>query len=183
MEWTMVTVYMGCAFVGGAVLVLQLLLLFFGGDTDVDAGMDVDEVHTDGDHLGFLSIRAIAAFLTFFGLTGWWGSVGEWGTVPTLAAAVGSGSLMMAVVAWLVSLQRKLYSQGNIDPANAVGRAAKVYLRIPGSSSGKGKITVTVQGRAKQYEAVTDGPELATGSEVRVVRMTTPGTFEVAALD
>ena len=60
--------------------------------------------------------------------------------------------------------------------------SARVYLRIPGSGGGKGKITVSIQGRNKEYEATTQGPELSTGSEVRVVRQTSPNTFEVEAL-
>jgi hypothetical protein len=89
---------------------------------------------------------------------------------------------MMLVVVWVMSLQSKLYSEGNVDPENAVGQNAKVYLRIPGENAGKGKITVSIQGRSQEYEAVTSGPKLATGSSVRVVRQTTPNTFEVEAL-
>lgn len=180
MNWTLSTVYMGCAAVGGTVLAIQFVLLLFGGDAHGDS-VDID--HPDGadDVFGFLSIRTLSAFLTFFGLTGWWGSDAGWGTSLTLLAALGAGGGMMGAVAWLMSLQRKLYSEGNIDPRNAVGERAKVYLRIPGHNSGKGKITVTVQGRAREFEAVTAGDELPTGSEVRVVRMTTANTFEVAA--
>lgn len=182
MSWSLITVYMGCAAVGGTVLAIQFVLLLFGGDAhDGDAGVDHHE--GDSDSLGFLSVRAVAAFLTFFGLTGWWGTDAGWGTGTALFASLGAGAAMMGVVAWLFSLQRKLYSEGNVDPANAVGQCGRVYLRIPANHAGKGKITVSVQGRSKQYEATTAGPELPTGCEVRVLRMTTPTSFEVAALE
>lgn len=182
MPWSLLDVYLTCAALGGAVLVLQLVLLFFGGDADGD-GLDAD--HHDGasDGLSFLSIRTIAAFLTFFGLTGWWGSEAGWGPAATMLASVGSGGVMMGLVAWLFGVLHKLQSSGNIDAGNAVGQPARVYLRIPGHHEGKGKITVTVQGRAKEYEAVTAGEELPTGSAVRVLAMPTPNTFEVASLD
>lgn len=181
MPWSWIDVYLVCATLGGAVLVLQLVLLFFGGHADGD-GFDVDH-HDASDGLSFISIRTIAAFLTFFGLTGWWGSEAGWGPVMTMVVSVGSGGVMMGLVAWLFGLLHKLQSSGNIDPANAIGQSARVYLRIPGHHAGKGKITVTVQGRAKEYEAVTAGADIPTGSAVRVVAMSTPNTFEVALLE
>lgn len=180
MPWSLLDIYFGCAAIGGAVLVLQLLLLFFGGDADGD-GFDGSDDASDG--LSFLSIRTIAAFLTFFGLTGMWGSEAGWSTPMTMLAAAGAGGVMMGLVAWLFGMLHKLQSSGNIDASNAIGQPARVYLRIPGGHAGKGKITVTVQGRSKEYEAVTAGEEISTGSAVQVVAMTTPNTFEVESID
>jgi hypothetical protein len=183
--WTMETVYLGCAVAGGAVLLLQtLLLLFGGGDTDALPDADVDlasDGHAPGA-FGFLSVRAVASFLTFFGLGGWGGIEAGWGTFPTMAFASGAGLAMLFVVGALFSLYRRVDSQGNLDPRNAIGSSAQVYLRIPGANAGKGKVTVSIQGRSAQYAAVTRGDEIATGAEVRIVRMTTPDTFEVELL-
>lgn len=178
--WSLRTIYMACSILGGSVMTLQILLLMIGGH-DMDADTDVDVGH-DGDLFGFFSIRAVAAFLTFFGLSGMWGMAEGWGSGRTISVALGAGVGMMLVVVWVMSLQSKLYSEGNLDPENAVGQNAKVYLRIPGENSGKGKITVSIQGRSQEYEAVTSGPQLPTGSSVRVMRQTTPNTFEVEAL-
>jgi hypothetical protein len=182
--WTMETVYLGCAVAGGAVLLLQaLLLLFGGGDADAVPDADVDlDGHAHSGSFGFLSARAIASFLTFFGLGGWGGMEAGWGTLPTMAFATGCGLAMLFVVGALFSLYRRIDSQGNLEPANAIGRPAKVYLRIPAANSGKGKITVSIQGRSEEFAAVTRGDEIATGAEVRIVRMTTPNTFEVEPL-
>ncbi len=176
------TVYVVCSVVGGAVLALQMLLLLFGGDVDVDADMDVDDLDHHGDGFGVISIRSIASFLTFFGLSGWWGTVEGWGPGRTVAVAMGAGGGMMLIVAWIMSLQSKLYSEGNLRPENAIGQAAKVYLKIPAENSGRGKITVSIQGRSQEYAAFTTGPELPTGSDVRVVEMSSENTFKVEAL-
>lgn len=192
MNWTMETVYLGCTVAGGSVLVLQTLMLLFGGggDGDVDhdiahdIGHDAHDGH-DAAHDGtfqLLSVRTGAAFLAFFGLAGWGALRAGWTPMAALGAALGAGTVSLVGVAWLFSLQRKLHSAGNLDPRNALGLSARVYLRIPGAHSGKGKITVAIQGRTAEYEAATAGPEIPTGSEVRVVRQITPDTFEVEAL-
>lgn len=178
-NWSLVTVYMGCAVVGGAVLVLQTLLLLFGGDV-ADGEADVD--HGDTDGFSILSLRAIASFLAFFGLAGWGGTEAGWGTGLTMAVAFGAGLVMLFAVAWVLTLFRRAHEQGNIDPNNAIGQPAKVYLRIPGKHKGKGKITVSVQSRSVEFQAVTSGKEIPTGAEVRVLRQTTPNTFEVEPL-
>ena len=181
MGCTVTTIYIGCALVGGTILVLQLLLMLFGGDFDVD-DVDVGDIDIGDGGFHVLSLRAIAGFLTFFGLVGWWGSVEGWGAVRTLLSAAVAGGTMMMAVAWLFSLQRRLHAQGNIDSQGVVGLPAKVYLRVPAARSGTGKITVAIQGRSMEFPALTAGPEIATGTDVRVVAMTTEGTFEVTRL-
>jgi hypothetical protein len=192
MNWTMETVYLGCAAAGGTILLVQTGMMLFGGAShDGDVGhVDHPAIgHSDsGDHgggdagLSLLSVRSVAAFLTFFGLAGWGGTASGWGTFPTIGAALAAGAVMLVAVAWLFSFQRKLYSEGNLDPKLAVGCTARVYLRIPARSSGKGKITVSIQGRTHEFSASTPGDEIATGREVKVVRQITQDTFEVERL-
>ncbi len=192
MSWTMETVYLGCAAAGGTILVVQTGMMLFGG-----ASHDGDVMHADpsgighsgsGDHSGggsglsLLSVRSVAAFLTFFGLAGWGGTTSGWGTFQTIGVALAAGVVMLFAVAWLFSFQSKLFSQGNLDPKQAVGCTARVSLRIPGQSSGKGKITVSIQGRTHEFSASTAGAEIATGREVKVVRQITQDTFEVEGL-
>ena len=184
MEWSLMTLYIGSAAVGGLVLLFQLALLFLGGDADVDADVDFDaDVGDAGDGgLNLLSARAMAGFFTFFGLAGIWGTNSDWGTPMTLAVSAGLGSTMMVFIAWMMTALKKLASSGNVDPNNAVGKTAQVYLRIPANNAGQGKITVSIQGRSLQYAATTAGAELPTGSAVRVERMVSDGTFEVIPL-
>lgn len=153
-----------------------MLLLFVGGDV-ADGEVDLD---VDSDGLSFFSIRAIAAFLTFFGLVGMYGQDQGWSDALTAGSALGAGSGMMLAVAWLFSLQSKLHQEGNVKPIDAVGKPAVVYLRIPGEGEGKGKITVAMQGRTVEFAAVTSGPELPTGTDVTVQSMINETTFEVA---
>ena len=178
MDWNMETVYQISAGLGGAVLLLQMLLLLFGGGADDFDASDADLDSDDGS-VGLLSIRAIASFMAFFGLTGWYGVVEGWNGTVTVFAAFGVGTAMMFAVAWLMAQLRKLYSDGNLHTENAVGKNAVVYLKIPGQRNGLGKITVTMQGRSIELRAQTAGPEIATGQVVKVVGRTSSDVFEV----
>ncbi len=182
LPFEMKSAFMVCAALGGLVLLVQMVMLVFGhgGDTDFDHDAEVDLDHDDGS-LGLLSIRAIAGFLAFFGLTGLYGEAEGWNPPLTLGAAVIAGFVTMYGVAWLMKQFKKLSSEGNLDPRNAVGKDALVYLRIPGERSGRGKITVLVQGRSLQFEAITSGSALPTGAPVRVKSLVSDGLFEVVA--
>lgn len=186
-DWTMELTYMACAAAGGTVLVLQTALLLFGvGDGHADADFHHDVSGSDGDHhdgaLGLLSVRAIASFFTFFGLTGWMGVSKDWDPTLTVLLAALSGLALMLVVAWMMRMQAKLQSKGNLDPKNALGLSARVYLRIPARKGGFGKVTVKLQGRTAEFSAFTLGDELPTGALVKIERMSTPDTFEVVPL-
>ena len=183
-DWTMIKIYLACAVAGGAVLIGQTGLNLFGlgGGEDIDADADVDTVE-GADGLNFLSIRALAGFLTFFGLVGWGGTASDWHGGVTALVAFASGSTVMIFVAVIMRFFSRMHSEGNVDPKNAVGSNAKVYLKIPANNSGKGKITVSIQGRSMEFDAVTSGDELPSGSECRLLHMTTEDTFEVAPLN
>ena len=192
LDWTMETVYTVCATAGGTVLVLQTVLLLFGigdGHADIDLHHDISVGHHEGQHdrsdgaFNLLSIRTLASFLTFFGLAGWYGTARDWPPLLSLGLAVLAGFLLMVVVAWMLKAQTKLQSKGNIDPTNALGQSASVYLRVPGAKAGFGKVTVKVQGRSVEFNAFTLGPELPTGALVKLARLSTPDTFEVVALE
>ena len=182
-HWGIVKAYLGCAVVGGSLLLMQFGLSLFGlgGDMDID---DVD-VDVDGDmdgSLNVLSIRAIAGFLTFFGLVGWAGSAAHWHPAVVALAAFAAGSSVMLLIAWVMSMFKHLDESGTIDPAEAVGKSAQVYLRIPGSGSGRGKVTVSIRGTSLELSALTKGAELPTGAACRIVTLVTNDTVEVEPL-
>ena len=193
----METLYILCATIGGTILVVQTILLAIGGghgDGDFDAG-DLHEGHLDGhidhghgadhgaDHAGdtflkLLSFKTLVAFVTFFGLGGLACLQGGLSSVPSLAIALGAGFLALYLVGYLMMAMSRLQSKGNLDFRNAVGERGRVYLRVPGSKAGLGKITLALQGRTIECKAVTRGPDIPSGSDVRVVSVTAD-TLEV----
>ena len=182
-DFTMTKIYIGCAVAGGAVMLGQTGLSLFGigGDGDVDPDVDVDDL--DGaDSLSFLSVRALAGFLTFFGLVGWTGVARGWDPLVSALVAFAAGASVMLLVAVMMRFFRRMGSSGTVRIENTVGLTGTVYLKVPGENAGRGKVTLSVQGQSREFEATTAGPELATGTGCRVVRTVTDTVVEVEPL-
>ena len=69
-----------------------------------------------------------------------------------------------------------------VKMVNAIGQVGKVYLTIP--ADGQGKIEVVIQKRLKVVEAMTKGDvNIPTGTQVKVLAVSGPGTLVVEPLD
>ena len=143
------SVYLFIAVTGSVVLALQFILSMTGLHADVDAdpsGIDFDvNAHDVSDVAGlnFFSLKAIIAFITFFGWGGFfYGHLGIGG----LGIAIVSGLVMMVLTAFLVSLMLKLQQSGNITAEALVGRHGTVYLTIPAERAPGGLVTVNLPG-------------------------------------
>lgn len=164
-EW----VFLGCATLGGLILVIQIVVSLLG--MDHDAGHDFHELGADdhGTTAGsWLSFRAIVAFLTFFGLGGMVAASRGWTGFAQMGLATACGGVAL-VLTRLVMLQfSRLRASGTVDINNALGVEAKVYLTVPAKKSGAGSVTIAIQGRTQQFRAITEGPELKTGALCKV---------------
>lgn len=180
-------VYAICAVVGGTLLVCQLLMLLigFGGD-HVDLHADHGDV--GGDHgafgglgwfIGLLTFRSVVAGLAFFGLAGL--TTAKWSPAGSLIVSVGSGLVAVVLVGLMMRALYSLNSDGTVRIEGAVGRPGTVYLSVPGKGTGLGKVTLTLQDRTVEYQAVTFQGELPTGTKVVVTNVVGPDTVEVAA--
>ena len=148
-------------------LVIQLVLTIIGlgdsGDADADTTVEVDdadEAFSDSDVLDAgLRVFTLRGLIAFFSVLGWVGTIcTESGLdlVWSILISVASGAIAMitiaAIMKWLFSLQY----DGTEDIKEALGVSGTVYMRIPPSRSGKGKISVVVQGKLCEKNAVTD---------------------------
>jgi hypothetical protein len=154
------------------VFVFLLVLTIFSSDADTDMQTDLDHSFADGDGIPFqlLSLKNIVGFFTMFG----WSGLGfiSAGMAPFLVIFFSflCGFLMMLAMATLFYLMSKLAETGNMNIRNAVGRSGEVYLPIPASRQGMGKVQVTVQGTLQTLDAISDDPEvIPTSSLVQVI--------------
>lgn len=179
-----------CAVAGVVVMVAQLGMMLFGldhdgsdiGDVgdDLDMGDDYVDGHPDGTaFFNILSLRSIVAAFAFFGLVGRAVLAAQLAPWIALVSALGAGLVAMVAVAWLMRALYSLKSEGNVHIENCIGKAGKVYLSIPGHGEGRGKVTVSVQNREMEYEAVTDVDDIPTGTPIVVVGLTSDNALEV----
>jgi hypothetical protein len=186
----MTSFFVVCTVLGGGVLLLQLLLGIFGVDgahglDHLDAPHDLGHGGTHdggaGNGLNLFSVRALSAGLAFFGLSGLAATSAGWPLILALPTAVVPGFLAMLLVAFSMRWLLRFESDRSIHVSDAIGEGGTVYIPIPGSESGPGKVTLTLNGRTVEYDAVTRGEALSTGTKVTVVDVREPDIVEVVA--
>ena len=163
------------------ILVIQTVLSFSGmggdsdgGDFDADfaenaSGDGSEKAAFDADGMKLVTVRGILAFLM---LGGWVGFIAMMADIHPLVAilfALTAGAAGMFAIAKLMQLLMGLHSDGTLRVSNALGQTGTVYIRIPGGEQGLGKVSVTVQERLCEFDAVTeDSGGLQTGEQVYV---------------
>ena len=76
----------------------------------------------------------------------------------------------------------KFEGNGAVHMEEAVGKKAEVYLRIPPKRNGKGKVQVSLNGVAREYDAVTNDDEMIpSGQTVDIIGSTGGGALLVTA--
>ena len=137
-----------------------------GSVSDVSGGVNLsDTAHYAGSHdnehqgYGIVKVITVRGIVAFFAIGGWAGiaalSMGIrsiWAINIALIAGLAALLLASAVIRFALRMQ----SSGNIDLRNAVSGTGEVYITIPPARSGVGKITMTLQERFVELEAVTD---------------------------
>jgi len=171
------------------ILILQTVLLFLGVGVD-DDGIDLtgnDQIDTPGDGGGdglvLFSVRGIMAMLCVGGWSGLALYASGVNRPLTILISLICGTAALFAIAYLMKAAMKLQSSGNIELGTAIGKTGRVYIPIPAESKGSGKITLTIQERFIEAEAVTTASrKLATGEPVRVVATDGTGMLVVEPL-
>jgi len=154
------------------IFLILLALTIFGGDADTGVDTDIDSDIADGDSIPFqfLSLKNIVAFFAVFG----WSGIGfvNAGLASWLVILLSfiCGLLMMVLMATLFYFMSKLAESGTLKMKNAVGKLGEVYLVIPASRGGMGKVQLNVQGSLRTLDAITDDLEnIRTSSIIEVL--------------
>lgn len=169
-------------------LIVQMILTLIGlggdnGDADTADEADAtvgshefDDGFDDGDSDvvdGGLRLFTLRGLIAFFSVMGWVGTIcceAELSLPITILISVASGTLAMLIIALLMKWLFGLQYDGTEDIRDALGVSGTVYVRIPPSRSGKGKINAIVQGKLCERDAVTDEETIINyGEEITVV--------------
>lgn len=170
------------------ILLIQTVLLLIGmgggGEADsgaLDADGDIDDVDgASGDGLALFSIRGIVSMLAVMGWSGMALLETALPDIISILIAVALGIGMLFLMAYIMKWVSKLQVSGNIDVGNAVGKVAQVYLTIPPSGDGAGKVNITIQDKYCEFSAITTASQkIKTGAYVRVVAVDEVGTLVV----
>jgi membrane protein implicated in regulation of membrane protease activity len=194
MNW----LYFGLAVFGGTMLICQFVLTLLGlsGEhgsmelaDDVPDSSDAHfadlpiESHHSTTLFGLISFRTLVAAATFFGLGGLAAERGGFPIPLQLLVALACGAGAMLLVHYLMSTFYGLGQSGTLQVSNAIGKTATVYIPIPSSHTGQGKVQVEIQGRIEELAARTAfGEKLKTGARVTVVGVLGTSTLEVQPL-
>ncbi len=147
-----------------AIMIIFLVMLLLGFDTDEFDGIGSPDIDIDGINddpitgiagLKVLTLRGVLVFLAIGSWTAFLlvSSAGIW---LGLVLGVIAGVIAAFIQALAFKAALKLESAGNIDYMNAVGKTGAVYLRIPKNRQGKGKVSMVIQDRLTEVDAVTE---------------------------
>ena len=173
-------VFWGCAIISSLVFLVQMLLTLIGIDsTDTDVDFDGGDTLDLGGGLNLFTIKNLIGFLVGFG----WAGVSFYGVIlnPVLLTLIAFvvGLLFVAMFVVIYKQTRRLEHNGAFDINDIRGRIVSVYIRIPAAGSGKGKIQVSINGAVHEFDAMTHGRELPSGSKVKVVEIIDHETVRV----
>ncbi|MBU1093967.1 MAG: hypothetical protein KKH01_05855 [Firmicutes bacterium] len=174
-----------------AVMIIFILLMIIGFDqSDFDGvdGMDAIDMHLDTindeplSSIGGLRILSVRGVLAFISIGGWAAFIFADIVAIWLASLI--GIVFGTIAAYLVALAfrgiYKLESSGNLVYENSVGKIGTVYMRIPKEKSGKGKVTLIVQERLIEADAITEEDhDLMPKSEIEVIGIVDTTTLVV----
>lgn len=168
--------YWGVAIFFSVIFVVQTLLTFIGIDSfDSDTDVDLGGADIDGHTLGGVGVSQLFSIRTliYFMLGMSWGAISMGGLIGNevvrAVLAIVCGGLFVWVFYLIMRTMLRLQSSGNVSINQCIGLTGQAYLRIGGERSQKGKVNVSINGALREYDALTNGPEIKSGSQVHIL--------------
>jgi hypothetical protein len=88
-----------------------------------------------------------------------------------IAISLLTGVAFVGVFFIIIQQIRKLAEDNSFKLPDTLDKIAEVYLTIPESKKGSGKIMISVGGSVHVLDAVTENEKIETGARVRVTRI------------
>ena len=180
---TLMQIFWGCALISTVIMVIQFILSLCGmGDVDMDVDMSAGDGLDAATGMDLFSIKNVVIFFVGFG----WAGISFREIIPQdgllILAALACGCFFVASFIMIFKQLMKFEGNGAVNMSEAVGKKAEVYLRIPAKRNGKGKVQVSLNGVAREYDAVTNDDEMIpSGKIVDIIGSTGGGALLVSA--
>ena len=164
---TLMQIFWGCALISTIIMVIQFILSLCGmGDVDMDVDMSAGDGLDAATGMDLFSIKNVIIFFVGFG----WAGISFREIIPQdgllILAALACGCFFVASFIMIFKQLMKFEGNGAVNMSEAVGKKAEVYLRIPAKRNGKGKVQVSLNGVAREYDAVTNDDEMIPSGKI-----------------
>jgi hypothetical protein len=153
------------------IFLVLTILTFIGADNADGATSDFDS-NFDGDApLQMFSLRNLINFLLGFS----WGGISLWNTIENKSLLL-FVSLMIGAsffVLFLLAMRQmmKIQEDNTLKMTDALNKTGTVYLRVPSNKTAMGKIQISIKGSQREFQAITKGEELESGTAIRVIEV------------
>lgn len=163
----------GIAIFTSLIFLGQTIMTFAGMHSDI-SDINIDINGDSADVSGPFQLFTFRNFVNFF-LGFSWAALAFQNTIENtfllLGIAAIIGALLVIAVMFIFKWMSNMEESGNIDIHQAVGCQGNVYLTIPAQKSKEGKVQIAVQKAIREYDAITEGDTLPTGTPIRVVEV------------
>lgn len=150
--------FWSASIITSVVFIVMVILSIIGGDADADgdgdAGGDAD---MGGGMMSYiLSFKTLMAFLLGASWTGLSALYQGWSIFAIALISILSGILMMALMAFLLSMFVKLQYDSTLEMGNTIGAQGVAYVTIPANGGSGGQVEILVNNSYKTFDAITD---------------------------
>ena len=150
--------FWSASIITSVVFIVMVILSIIGGDADADgdgdAGGDAD---MGGGMMSYiLSFKTLMAFLLGASWTGLSALYQGWSIFAIALISILSGILMMALMAFLLSMFVKLQHDSTLEMGNTIGAQGVAYVTIPANGGSGGQVEILVNNSYKTFDAITD---------------------------
>lgn len=164
-------VYWYIALIASVIFIIQTIMTFIGADSDTGMDADFDSNLDGGDHpFQLFSLRNLINFFLGFGWTGvsLFSSIENKFILGVIAFVV--GLIFIGVFFIVIKALMRLSEDNTFNIEESIGKTADVYMNIPASKSGRGKVFISVKGTTHELSAITaNANDIKNGSIVKVL--------------
>lgn len=154
------------------IFLIQTIMTFVGVDATDGLEADFDGDFDGGDApFQLFTLRNMINF--FLGFS--WSGISFYDTISNktvlVIVALAIGISFVALFFLIIRQVQKLAEDNSFKMTQTLNKTAEVYLAIPEHKQGKGKVIISVNGSARELDAMTENERIPSGSVVKVVRI------------